>query len=646
MSRKDDKAVVENKETEMKKVEATKEATKEATNEETKSSKGKMIALLALSVALAIGAGTGFFFVWRGANYLTTDNARVTTNLIAITANMPGQLERFNLYEGRHVKENEVLGWVENAEALRSPVNGLVIHTNAVQDQVVAPMEPLAVIADTGRIHIQANIEETDILRLQPGQPAIVTIDGLGNRQLSGYISNIGRITQAELTGTALFFNTGGNFTRITHLIPVEVTILDDIDLNNLIGVNARVRFPLRRDGQDGQGESGTFTTTPTQNAGTISTTGVVESTTSRNVYSTLGPLGFKVDQVHVTAGDRVTAGQPLATLDTEDLELTIAQQRAAIETARQTGQVAVADTQRMLQDAETGLAGNTNIHILSAEASLSAAAANLSTIRQNHQTAQRHYQEGTDPQVINAESALRATRIEFENRQRDHANFAALYSGGVISPEEMRQAETALTHARNEYNDARINHENTLEQQRRNLEQLSVALSQASTTHQSAQGILSASRLAAQQEISHLRGTVVTAEAVANLEHMELALAQLERQLENSTITAPISGTVTLVMAQEGEFAHGRLFTVEDTGSLRIITSFREYDLSNIYEGMEVMITSDATGSAVYTGEITRINPAASPFSPVVEFEAEVVVLSADTELRVGLNARVSARS
>jgi len=206
----------------------------------------KVMIVLIVTLVLAGGVGTGIFFVWRGAGYLTTDNARVTTTLIAITADRPGPLQRFTLYEGRRVDENEVLGWVENGEAFRSPFEGVVVQSNAVQDQIVTPMENLAVIADINDLHIQANIEETDIGTIRVGQPAIVTIDPFGSRQFHGYIAEIGRVTAAELTGQALFFNTGGTFTRVTHLIPVKINITDDINLENFIGVNARVRIPLR----------------------------------------------------------------------------------------------------------------------------------------------------------------------------------------------------------------------------------------------------------------------------------------------------------------------------------------------------------------------------------------------------------------
>ena len=210
-----------------------------------KKGKSKIILLLLLVLLLTGSAGAGVYFIQQAANYLTTDNARVTTTLITVAANAPGTLERFTIYEGRYVKKNEVLGWIQNGESLRSPIDGLVIHTSAVQNQMVSPMEPLAVIADVNNLHIQVNIEETDILRIQLGQQVSVTIDGFGNRQFTGYIYDIGRITNSELTGNAMVFNTGGTFTRVTHLIPIKINILDDINLDSLIGVNARVRIPV-----------------------------------------------------------------------------------------------------------------------------------------------------------------------------------------------------------------------------------------------------------------------------------------------------------------------------------------------------------------------------------------------------------------
>ena len=231
---------VENIETTEKVVETTETA------EKSENKKGKKVIALILVFTLIIGAGIGFYFYWQSTSYISTGNARVTTNLIPIVAPAVGTLDRFTVSEGSYVEENEVIGRVDSGGFLRSPVDGVVVNINAVLNQVVSPQVPVAVIADINNIHIRANIEETHISRLHIGQTAYVTIDALGNRQFIGYIYEIGRVTDAELSGNAMFFNTGGTFTRVTQLLPVRIRITDDIYLNNLIGLNANVRIPLR----------------------------------------------------------------------------------------------------------------------------------------------------------------------------------------------------------------------------------------------------------------------------------------------------------------------------------------------------------------------------------------------------------------
>ena len=60
----------------------------------------------------------------------------------------------------------------------------------------------------------------------------------------------------------------------------------------------------------------------------TISLTGTVETQTGRKVYST---LNYPVEAVNVEVGDVVQEGDVLAKLKTDDLQLDIAQQQAAV---------------------------------------------------------------------------------------------------------------------------------------------------------------------------------------------------------------------------------------------------------------------------------------------------------------------------
>ncbi|MCL2388705.1 MAG: HlyD family efflux transporter periplasmic adaptor subunit [Defluviitaleaceae bacterium] len=442
-----------------------------------------------------------------------------------------------------------------------------------------------------------------------------------------------------------------------------------------------------------------------------ITVRGVVESVESRSIYST---LGFLIDNVYVEIGDVVSEGQILAVLDTADLELMIAQQRVELEVLRQMVEIIppqrqaelanlrrvsslaprqhqaeldvirqhnenmVLQSQRMLAEANANLTNNTNMHIVQAEAALTAAEVNLTAARRNYEIARGDRTQGNNPHVQNAESAYNSARIHLETTETNHERFELLYEAGGMSRNELRQSENALVQAQNAYNDARTNRENASESEGRTLEQLEIALYAAVTTYENAQALLETTRLAANQEIDMLRSNLAAAEIAANtepleiaanmarveiassveamehainleikelnaaLERTEIALQILERQMEDSVITAPISGTVTASLAREGAIGAGLMFIVEDTDNLRVMTRFREYDIGLIEQGMEVAVRADATGNAVHEGIINRINPAAVHGSPIVEFEVEVAISAQDTGLRIGMNTRI----
>jgi len=370
---------------------------------------------------------------------------------------------------------------------------------------------------------------------------------------------------------------------------------------------------------------------------------GVVESVESRNIYST---SGFFVESVYAEIGDEVSEGQVLAVLDIENLELLIAQQRveldvlskmaeiippqrqaelanlrrittlapqqqrAELDAVRQSSENEVRQSQRMLDEAYSNLQNNTNIHILAAE------------------------------------NALKNAALQLETIKADHEKFTVLYESGTLSRNELRLSENALYSATAAHEAAlstleatRLAAQNELEMLRDNL-----ATAQIATRLEPFEIAVNLSSLDASSSLEAMEHAVnlELTELTANLERAEISLRLLERQLEDSVITSPISGTITAVAAKEGAVGEGLMFVVQDTENLRVITRFREYDISRIETGMEVSITADATGGTVHTGVIGRINPAAIPDSPIVEFEVEIIIPEQTTALRIGMNARI----
>jgi len=144
--------------------------------------------------------------------------------------------------------------------------------------------------------------------------------------------------------------------------------------------------------------------------------------------------------------------------------------------------------------------------------------------------------------------------------------------------------------------------------------------------------------------EISHIN-------AVSAIETQLLAIEIMEKQFNDSVVRAPVSGTVTAVYAKEGRPGSGLLFVIEDTENLVIKTMIKEYDISKAKVGMKVDIKSDSTGNAVYEGVIGKIAPAAVKDingetvlkSSDIEFEAQVKLVSRETDLRIGMNTRLN---
>ena len=202
------------------------------------------------------------------------------------------------------------------------------------------------------------------------------------------------------------------------------------------------------------------------------------------------------------------------------------------------------------------------------------------------------------------------ATLLDLESKKTVYENNVALLEKGYISENELAQSRIAYTNALNNYN-------GTLEQTREALRTAQVNYDNAVSD---------------------------------NTETQILVLENLERQLNDSIIRAPASGTVTAVIARTGRPGSGLLFIIEDTDNLVIKTTIKEYDITDVRVGMDVIIRLDSTGNSVYEGVVSRIAPAAvkdangeTILGTDIEFEAQVDIISKQSDLRVGMNTRLN---
>lgn len=125
--------------------------------------------------------------------------------------------------------------------------------------------------------------------------------------------------------------------------------------------------------------------------------------------------------------------------------------------------------------------------------------------------------------------------------------------------------------------------------------------------------------------------------------------LDQLEKQLEDCTVSAPISGVVTAVNVSVGDknAAGTTMVTIEDTSSLKVIVNVEEADILKIQEGMPATVTTDATGEEEIKGTVTRVvrvknqsaNTNSTDTNTTTGYSAEITIDNAD--LLVGMSAK-----
>ena len=107
---------------------------------------------------------------------------------------------------------------------LRSPIDGVVDEKFVQPGEYVIPGQRLFIVHDPKGVWIDADIKETKLTSLKPGQPVEISVDAFPKRQFSGRIERIGAAATSEF---ALLPspNPSGNFTKITQRVPVRIAV-------------------------------------------------------------------------------------------------------------------------------------------------------------------------------------------------------------------------------------------------------------------------------------------------------------------------------------------------------------------------------------------------------------------------------------
>lgn len=143
---------------------------------------------------------------------------------------------------------------------------------------------------------------------------------------------------------------------------------------------------------------------------------------------------------------------------------------------------------------------------------------------------------------------------------------------------------------------------------------------------------------------------------ATEEVEQMRASLAEARSNLKKTTITAPMSGTVSQLNVEEGEVAVTGtmnnpgtvLLSIADLTRMEAEAEVDETDVINLELGQEVEIEVDALPDTILTGQVREIANTARIYAQgtdqeVTNFTVKVDIVHHHSKLRPGMSATLS---
>ena len=199
-----------------------------------------------------------------------------------------------------------------------------------------------------------------------------------------------------------------------------------------------------------------------------------------------------------------------------------------------------------------------------------------------DNETAQINF-DNAQLAVNNAENSISVAQLSYENAVTNYQNAQELFQIGAMSQNDLNQLKLARDNAESQLNSAKVGAAN------------------ARNTLQSAQ----------------------------------LALSY-------ATVTAPISGTVTMVNANVGSYATASapMFEIANVDTLEISAGINEQNVSKIKVGQEVLLKVNSVSDQWFSGNITEISSVMN--SQTKNYPITIAMNNKDDALVAGMYAEI----
>lgn len=391
----------------------------------------------------------------------------------------------------------------------------------------------------------------------------------------------------------------------------------------------------------------GTTVLAPREISTSISATGIVESANKNYVYPAMA--GYTVMEVPVEVGDVVQEGDTLCLLDDGAVKDQIDTQKLNLTQSEKAANQQVKTVKDSYEAAKAAVRNGTDASIIAAQGQVTSAYNNYISAVDSY----RKYQDGQSDLSAAVTRAKQLRDAAELNLNAARARQLALVGTASATDVEKEKAALEVQIAERDFNAAQTAYQSAQSAQNEGSQgsSLSRAVDTAYNAYINSLRSLDSTINAVETQLNASKNQLSSAAITAETAKLskELTLKQLNESLGDTVVTAPASGTITAVYATVGGPGTGLLFVIEDVNDLIVKTTVKAFDIGTVSPGLPVAIKSDATGEAVYEGSLTFIAPATQKTAmgdtnPANEvFDAEVAVSSKNTDLRIGMSARLN---
>ena len=191
----------------------------------------------------------GFYFWNNATSYVSTDNAKVDGDQMKIASPASGEIKSLDVKQGEKLKKGdkvaEVAAQGEGGQSkdmsIKMPKDGTIVKTDGMEGSMAQAGNPIAYAYNLDDLYITANVDEKDVADIEKGNDVDVDIDGQ-KATVSGKVDQIGDATAASFS-LMPSSNSDGNYTKVSQVVPVRISLDSEPSKNVVPGMNAEVKI-------------------------------------------------------------------------------------------------------------------------------------------------------------------------------------------------------------------------------------------------------------------------------------------------------------------------------------------------------------------------------------------------------------------